>query len=84
MLKKISEKPTVLVFQVLDSAAPGFLSISDIISKLYENYGLNCTVHTVSDYVKMLQCTNTAIISRIERRGRTNQPVTVYSILKSL
>lgn len=72
--------PRGMVLRVLSMAGGEYLSVNEIISRVYEKFNYNMKPETVvraldeSDY-----CIGN-IEERIERRGKLNLPVKVFSI----
>ena len=58
-----------------------YLSTSDILSILFNDYSIHTSVQTISKHIEELMKADHSIHKRIERRGITKYPVTVFSII---
>ncbi len=70
-----------LVFSVLNTNRNQFLSISEIIKILFEDYCTNMNIQTVVNQLDKIKTINSFFQEKIERRGIKNIPTRVFAIV---
>lgn len=82
MDKDILKSNVELVFSVLNSRKDHFLSVSEIMKILLEEYHTNMTIQTVINQLDKIKVINNFFEEKTERRGLKKVPTKVFTITK--